>query len=148
MNPNLQRDILALVADTGEVKHSLEAFKEDCALWDRDRERKDLANLLEFLKRLENDVFMMQADWVSFAYRIGSGDGASPVFDSFQRAFVNLNNLFNDLKNLRTELNNSFLHSDSLKEFEIDWSRFWKTVEKIQENLLYTAIIQKKIQNQ
>ena len=51
------------------------------------------------------------------------------------QAFKCLNILFEDLKTVRNEIDQSYVSQGELKQLEIDWARFRKTVQQIQEAL-------------
>lgn len=135
MYPEMQQDILALVTDAAKVKHGLASLKQDYGSWNRDREKKDMAELLGFLKKLEIDISLMEADWIGLNCSAGGKNDIFPAVKSLHQAFVNLNRLFNDLKGLNTELNQNTIRSDSLKKFEIDWCRFGKTLQAMLASL-------------
>lgn len=139
MYPEMQRDIRTFIADTDKVKQGLSKLKQDCALWNRDSERKDMTDLLEFLKQLETDVAIMEADWIGFISRSDKKRTAAQTVDTLQKAFVNLNVLFTDLKHLKSELSDAFILSANIEKFEVDWCRFGKTVDNILKNLGATA---------
>ena len=55
--------------------------------------------------------------------------------DSLHRAFASLDILFNDLKEVRTDLNDSYIRPGELKQLEIDWDRLKKMIGQIQKHL-------------
>jgi len=133
MYPNLKEDIYKLLSDTKKTKQGLNTLKQDCALWARDYERNDLTDLLNNLKRLEYDVVKFESDWNLMTSPRPGKKHNSQVFHSFHLVFVNLDMLFNDLKKIRNEMTENYIHSNSLRQLEIDWRRFFKTIEQIQE---------------
>ena len=136
MYPVLKEDILKLLSDTEETRRGLEMLKQDRVKWARNREQNDLASFLMFLKRLESDVASVLADWTLQTSQKNNQSQTSQVFDSLQHTFAKLNILFKDLKKVRTELDQAYIHSISIKQLEIDWDRFCAVVEEIQGNLL------------
>jgi septation ring formation regulator EzrA len=76
----------------------------------------------------------MQADWISMGHRYRE-NGTRQVLESLHRAFSTLDTLFNDLKKVRTEINEAYIRSADLDQLEIDWSRFRKTVGQIEKHL-------------
>jgi DNA repair exonuclease SbcCD ATPase subunit len=130
----IRRDIRQLVLDVRKIRRELDRLKQDQKAWARDRQQDDLSGVIDRLKRLEFDVSVIQADCVSIG-RIHREDGARRVMDSLHRAFKTLNTLFNDIKNMRTELKEAYICSVDVKQLEIDWSRFTKTVSQIERYL-------------
>jgi hypothetical protein len=130
----IRGDIRQLVPDVRKTRRELDRLKQDQKAWARDRQQDDLSDVIDRLKRLEFDVSVIQADCVSIG-RIHQEDGARRVMDSLHRAFKTLNALFNDLKNMRTELKEAYICSADVKQLEIDWSRFTKTVGQIKRYL-------------
>ena len=129
----IRGDIQQLVLDTGKVRRELDVLEQDQKTWAREREENDLANVIDHLKELEFDVSIMQADCVSIGY-LQWEDGAWRILDSVHRAFATLDILFNDLKKMRTELKEAFIHSADVKQLEIDWGRFSKAVRQIERH--------------
>jgi hypothetical protein len=130
----IRRDIRQFVLDVRKIRRELDRLKQDQKAWARDRQQDDLSDVIDRVKRLEFDVSVIQADCVSMG-RIHREDGAQRVMDSLHRAFKTLNTLFNDLKNMRTELKEAYICSADVKQLEIDWSRFTKTVGQIERYL-------------
>lgn len=125
----LERDMEKLFGDTEKVQQGLEVLEKDHTAWNRVGEREDLAEILEGVKGLEFDVSNLMGDCVSLQYT-DQGNG------EFNQAFSGLNTLFEDLKTARRELDQSYVTKDELAQLEIDWARFRKAVDQIQENLL------------
>ena len=131
MNLVIRGDMRHLVTDARKVRRELDMLEQDQKTWAREREENDLANAIDHLKELEFDVSMMQANCVSMGFPQRE-DGAWRILDSVHRAFATLDILFNDLKKMRTELKEAFIHSADVKQLEIDWGRFSKAVRQIE----------------
>ncbi len=127
----LRRDMEKLFGDTEKVRQGLEILEKDHTAWNRARERKDLVQILEGVKGLEFDVSTLMGDCVSLHHT----QRDSGVKGDFNQAFNGLNTLFEDLKTARQEMDQSYVTKGELTQLEIDWARFRKTVEQIQENL-------------
>jgi hypothetical protein len=137
MNLVIRGDMRQLVMDARKVRRELDMLEQDQKTWAREREENDLANVIDHLKELEFDVSMMQADCVSIGC-LQREDGAWRILDSLRRAFATLNILFNDLKKMRTELKEAFIHSADVKQLEIDWGGFSKTVRQIERTSAFS----------
>jgi hypothetical protein len=131
MNSALEHDVSELMVDTEDLKRAVEMLEQDHAAWARTREEKDLSKIIEHLKGLEFGVSMMMSDCFSLTYH----EGASGLSEDMDRAFGRLNVLFGDLKKIRAELNSSYIHRGQLRQLEIDWGRFRKTIGQIQKDL-------------
>jgi hypothetical protein len=131
MKPALEHDISELMVDTEDLKRALDMLEQDHAAWARKREEKDLFKIIEHLKALEFDVSMMMSDCFSLTYH----EGASGLNQDLDCAFGRLNVLFGDLKRIRAQLNSSFIHHGELRQLEIDWGRFRKTIGQIRKDL-------------
>jgi hypothetical protein len=127
----LKRDMEKLFGDTEKVKQGLEVLERDHTTWNRAREREDLVDILGGVKGLEFDVSILMGDCVSL-HRIKQNNGAKCYFN---QAFKGLSTLFEDLKKARKEVDQSYVTKCALAQLEIDWARFRKTVEQIEENL-------------
>ena len=134
MDLMIRRDIRQLVRDAKKVKRVLELLEKDHEAWARERQHYDLKQIIKHINRLESDVSIMQSDCmcISLSYQ---EVGIWQVLESLHCAFQTLNTLFGDLKKVRKELNRVYIHPTDLKQLEIDWGRFRKTIGQIQEYL-------------
>jgi hypothetical protein len=130
MEPVLKRDVERLLNDTQRVEQGLEVLEKDHAVWAGDRERDDVLDILEGVKGLEHDVSTLMGDCVS-----SNKVRQSNMMGDFHQAFRGLDILFEDFKTVRKEIEQSYTNQDRLEQVEIDWSRFRKTVERIQKDL-------------
>ncbi|RLB32392.1 MAG: hypothetical protein DRH12_19545, partial [Deltaproteobacteria bacterium] len=130
----IRRDIRKLLHDTQEIQKGLDMLEQDHDDWARERQRYDLARVIKRVNRLESDVSMMQSDCMSMGL-IYHEDGIWQVVDSLHRTFASLDILFNDLKQVRTDLSDSYIHPGELKQLEVDWDRLNKTIGQIQKHL-------------
>ncbi len=130
----IRRDIRKLLHDAQEVQKGLDMLEQDHDDWARERQQYDLVRLIKRVNRLESDVSMMQSDCMSMGL-IYHEDGIWQVVDSLHRTFASLDILFNDLKQVRTDLSDSYIHPGELKQLEVDWDRLNKTIGQIQKHL-------------
>ena len=130
----IRRDIRQLVHDAQEVQRGLDMLEQDHDDWARERQQYDLTQLIKHVNRLESDVSMMQSDCMAMGLRYQE-EGTWQVVDSLHRAFATLDTLFNDLKQVRKDLNDSYIHSADLKQLEIDWDRLKKMIGQIHKHL-------------
>jgi hypothetical protein len=130
----IRRDIRQLVNDAQEVQSGLDMLEQDHEAWAREHEENDLVEVLDHLKRLEFGVSMMQADCISMGHRYRE-NGTRQVLESLHQAFSTLDTLFNDLKKVRTEINEAYIRSTDLNQLKIDWGRFRKTIGQIEKHL-------------
>jgi len=127
----LKKDMEKLFGHTDKVKQGLAVLENDHAAWTGDREREDLMDILEGVKGLEFDVSTLMGDCVS----LGQVKQNNGIKGDVHQAFKGLNLLFEDLKTVRKEIDQSYASQGKLEQLEIDWARFRKTVEQIQEDL-------------
>jgi len=133
----IKENIEQLIHDAQEVKGGLKRLKRDHTAQARGRQQYDLKQLMEHVKGLEFDVSilrMMLSDRMSVSLGYQKNESWHAA-DILKRAFAVLDVLFNDLKQVRMELNNSYIHPDELKQLEIDWDRFRKRIWQIQKSL-------------
>lgn len=57
------------------------------------------------------------------------------ILGSLQRAFVNLDILYDDLKKAKTELNGEYVLLKDLRRLEVDLSRLRKSIKQIKKHL-------------
>jgi len=131
MDLTLKRDIRKLMVDTEDVKRALDMLEQDHATWARKREEKDLKKIIERVKGLEFDVSTMMSDCSSLPHQ----EESKGINEDLHQAFRRLNALFEDIKEVRSELNGSYIHAGELWQLEIDWGRFRKTIREIQKHL-------------
>ncbi|MEJ2589359.1 MAG: hypothetical protein P8165_17620 [Deltaproteobacteria bacterium] len=131
MDPVWERDLKQVFGDTKALEHGFEVLEEDHAKWNSDGEQKDLMNILERAQRLESDVTILMSD----CFRLAQKKSNNGIKNDLRNAFRGLDVLFEDLKTLRTDLDQSYAKSDALTQLEIDWARFRKTLRQIQRDL-------------
>jgi len=134
MDLMIRRDIRQLMLDVKKVQRGLGMLEQDHDAWARERQQYDLIQLIKRVNRLESDVSMMQSDCMSMVLS-HQEDDSWQVVDSLHHTFATLNILFNDLKLVRMDLNSSYIHPEELKQLEIDWDKFRKTIGQIQKHL-------------
>ena len=127
----LKKDMEKLFGDTEKVKQGLEELEKDHAVWTIDREREDVADILEGIKGLEFDVNTLMSDCVS----LNKMKRKNGIRSDLRQAFKGLDNLFEDLKTVRKEMDQSYVTQGELDQLEIDWARLRKTAEQIREYL-------------
>jgi len=130
----LGRDTLKLMEDAKKIKQELKKLEKDCRSWSPEREEKDLAELTDTAKNVEVDVSLMLADSISADLHRGE-DEKGVLSDELHHVFVNLDALFGDIKEARTELKEGYVYPGSLERLEIDCRRFNKTVQSIENDL-------------
>ena len=130
----IRQDIRQLVYDAQGVQRGLDMLEQDHDDWARERQQNDLTRLIKRVSLLESDVSIMQSDCMSMGLRYQE-EGTWQVVDSLHRAFATLDTLFNDLKQVRTDLNDSYIHPAELRQLEVDWDRLKKTIGQIQKHL-------------
>ncbi len=135
-------DINKFVQDVQTVHNQLDMLEQDQKIWAREREERDLEEVIEFLKVLELDVSILEADCITSMPRNFREKGSWNVYDILHKAFARLDNLFKDVKNVRMGLNESYVHAVDLERLEIDWRRFLKMIPQIRRLLMEGAIPQ------
>jgi len=134
MGNGLKKDIQKLAKDNQRLKLELDRLEKDHSAWALDRQEKDLEQITRCLGQMEVDVSVMASNCFSVADRRNEGDGNGFKRDLSQ-AYVHLNTLFEDVKKVRMELQQSFIQSKELQRMEIDWGKLKKTVAEIGEDL-------------
>jgi hypothetical protein len=130
MDFDLNQDLRKLMADADKFKQALEKLKQDQAVWARKREEKDLKKIIEWVNRLEFDVNTMMSDYACLT----NGEDGTVARVDLRLALRGLDALFQDLKDVRADLNDSYIHRGELDRLEVDWGRFNKTVGHIQKH--------------
>jgi hypothetical protein len=134
MNTAIHRDSDRLLAHAERIKEGLQRLGQDCSVWARKREEKDLADLMENLKGAETDVCFLLTDCASPGRRRGE-ETPKTVFHDLREIFSCLDTLFDGLKKARLQLGEAYIHNAVLDDLEIDYSRFNKLLGKVQGNL-------------
>jgi hypothetical protein len=131
MNTLIQRDSDRLTAHAERVKQDLQNLGQDCAVWARKREEKDLLDLMEDLKGVQNSVKLMLTDCICTQSQCGDESGKE-VFDNLCEILCCLDPLFSLLKKARMQLDEAYIHPVILDRLEIDYGRFRKLVRIVQ----------------
>jgi hypothetical protein len=134
MNAIIHRDSDRLIAHAERIKQGLQTLEQDCSVWARMREEKDLLDLMGDLKGVEMDVSLMLTDCISAGCQCGE-EAPKVVFHDLREIFACLDTLFNGLKKARLQLDEAYIHSAMLDHLEIDYGRFRKLIGKVQRHL-------------
>ena len=132
MDLTLKQDIRKLTNDTNKVEEGLAVLEQDYVDWAREREQNDLMQIIEYVKRLEKGVSIMMSDYFTLGHRGGN----KMVIEDLHLAFTHLNSLFGDVKKIKTELNDLYIHPGELKQLKIDCERFRKTIREIHKHFM------------
>jgi hypothetical protein len=125
-----------LMLDAEKVHKDLEMLERDHADWAREHQQRDLMHLMEHVKRLEFDLSTILSDCVSLGRQYWKEHNLQ-VIESLHRSYGILNNLFQDLKKVRTALNRAYIKLSDLEQLIIDWGRFKKSIDQTQESMEY-----------
>jgi len=126
MDVVFQKDIRKIFGDMQDIKESLDALRKDHAAWAISKEHDDLMCIYQGLKSLESDVSVLMSDCSSL----------DPVtMGDINQAFRSLDIIYTDLKTVRKEIDESFTTEKKIEAVEIDWAKFNKNVERIQNDL-------------
>jgi hypothetical protein len=134
MNAVIHRDSDRLLAHAERIKESLQRLGQDCSVWARRREEKDLLDLMENLKGVETDVCLLLTDCASLG-RPCEEETPKAVFHDLREIFACLDTLFDGLKKARLQLGKAYIHNAVLDDLEIDYNRFSKLIGKVQRDL-------------
>lgn len=115
----------------------LETLVKDYEVWATDRQQSDLEKLMEHLIHIENGLNTTLSDCVSLGRRYWK-DHNLPVIDGLHRSHAIMDNVFNDLKRLRTALNEAYINPSDLEQLIIDWCRFKKSILQTREAMYHT----------
>lgn len=134
MNPIINRDSDNLKMQAERIKQDLAKLEQDCSVWDRKREQKDLVDLMEDLKGVERDLSVMLTDCICAGFQCGE-ETPNALFHDLHEIFACLDTLFNGLKRARLQLGKTYIPHAILNHLEIDYRRFSKLIVKVQRHL-------------
>ena len=133
MDPVLQKDAKALMADARMIKEGIKRLEDDYMKWTTKREKIELSDLIESVKGIEVDVHLMMADSISLGCQ--EEKATDDLFNDYHQFFVCLDDLFFDLKKARSELKDAYIGRSTFSHLEADCGRFLKNVLDVQEHL-------------
>ena len=131
MDVVFQKDIRKIFGDMQDVKESLDALRKDHAAWAISKEHDDLMCIYQGLKSLESDVSVLMSD-CSLLDPIRRNE---TIMGDLNQAFKGLDIIYTDVKTVRKEIDESFTTEKKIEALEIDWAKFNKNVERIQNDL-------------
>lgn len=131
MDVVFQKDIRKIFGDMQDVKESLDALRKDHAAWATSKEHDDLMSIYQGLKNLESDVSVLMSD-CSLLDPIRRNES---IMGDLNQAFKGLDIIYTDVKTVRKEIDESFTTEKKIEALEIDWAKFNKNVERIQNDL-------------
>ena len=131
MDVVFQKDIEKIFEDMQDVKESLDSLRKDHETWAISREHDDLMCIYQGLKSLESDVSFLMSDCSS----LDPVQQNDITMGDLNQAFRSLDIIYRDLKTVRKEIDESFTTEKKIEAVEIDWAKFNKNVERIQNDL-------------
>jgi len=139
MKPAVQKTALNnLMKKNQELKKQLDSLERDYKAWNEKREMNDLENITATIKELEVDITLAMSDFNIFADK---NEKRSEFQEDFHQGFAILNNLFENMKTIREELESqSYTPREKIQQMEIDWAKLRKDFETIETH--YTAMEQ------
>ena len=139
MKPAVQKTALNnLMKKNQELKKQLDSLERDYKAWNEKREMNDLENITATIKELEVDITLAMSDFNIFADK---NERRSEFQEDFHQGFAILNNLFENMKTIREELESqSYTPREKIQQMEIDWAKLRKDFETIETH--YTAMEQ------
>lgn len=129
MNSMAQHDVQRLINDIEEVGLVLEMLENDHALWARRQQEKDILDFINYITQIEVDISILMNRFVTNNKNNEENEGH--VVEGMQHTFSYINDLFHDIKNIRKDLDRSYIRPDELKILEIDWARFRKNMRQV-----------------
>ncbi len=109
-----EKDLLDLLENNLKLREQLASLEKDSKAWNREREKDDLENITTLIKELGTNISQAMGDF---------------------NAFRIMNDLFQDLKTVKEELEQSYPHSDKLRQLKIDWAKLEKTFEEMEKHV-------------
>lgn len=131
MDVIFQKDIRKIFEDMQDVRESLDALRKDHETWAISREHDDLMCIYQGLKSLESDVSFLMSD----CSLLDPDRQNEMTMGDLNQAFRGLDIIYTDLKTVRKEIDESFTTEKKIETLEIDWAKFNKNVERIQNDL-------------
>ena len=109
-----EKDLLDLLENNLKLREQLASLEKDSKAWNREREKDDLENITTLIKELGTNISQAMGDF---------------------NAFRIMNDLFQDLKTVKEELEQSYPHSDKLRQLKIDWAKLETTFEAMEKHV-------------
>jgi hypothetical protein len=129
MNSMAQHDVQRLINDIEEVGQVLEMLENDHTLWARRQQEKDISDFINYITQIEVDISILMNRFVT--NNKNSEENEGHVVEGMRHTFSYINDLFHDIKNIRKDLDRSYIPPDELKILEIDWARFRKNMRQV-----------------
>jgi len=135
MGPAVQRKELRNLMKKDQIlKKQLDSLERDYLVWNEKREMNDLENIITTIKKLETDISLAMSDFNAFTNQ----NEERPEFQKdFHHSFAILNDLFENMKNIREQLKNqSCTPREKIQQMEIDWAKLRKDFETIETHYI------------
>ena len=129
MNSMAQHDVQRLINDIEEVGQVLEMLENDHTLWARRQQEKDISDFINYITQVEVDISILMNRFVT--NNKNSEENEGHVVEGMRHTFSYINDLFHDIKNIRKDLDRSYIRPEELKILEIDWARFRKNMRHV-----------------
>lgn len=131
MDVVFQKDIEKIIGDMQDVSESLDALRKDHTAWAVNKEHDDLMCIYKGLKNLESDVSVLMSDCST----VDPVRRNEMIMGDLNQAFKGLDIIYTDLKTVRKQIDESITTEKKIQALEIDWAKFNKNVEQIQNDL-------------
>ena len=126
-----EKDLLGLLENNLKLREQLASLEKDSRVWNRKREMDDLESITALIRKLETDISRTLGDFN--ALHGGTDDRTSR--EDFHHAFRIMNDLFQDLKTVKEELEQAAIHPDKLERLNVDWAKLEKTFEEMERHV-------------
>jgi hypothetical protein len=124
-----------LVNDIGEINLAFNMLKGHRNLWARRLEERDVSAFLDWIAKIETDISITLNDFI-----INNKNGKryeTHIMEEMRETFSCLNDLFLDIRNVRNDLDSSFIRREELENLEVDLGRFMKKMRTVLNYLEY-----------
>jgi len=133
-----KKDLINLMENNQKFKKQIDSLEKDYMAWNKKREMNDLENTTATTKKLKDEISKSMSDFNSLAEQNGK---LSEFHEDFHHIFTILNDLFENMKDIRKELESqSYTPREKIQQMEIDWAKLRKAFETIENH--YTGMEQ------
>ncbi len=134
MRTIFRRNVKILIVDAEAVEKDLKLFARDHGARTGETQTETLMRIVEHIKRLKTDMDTILSD-CAFPWRQYKRKQDLKFIYSIYHACDILDKLSDDIKKIKTRLNNSFIFRFELLTLCKDWDRFSKSIGQVQKSV-------------
>ena len=134
MDSILQKHVTRLKIDAQRIGQGLDNLVENYSDWIREHEEKNMTELSGNVSGLETDLIEMVKDCM-IVFHCLEKEEKGDLFNDLHKTFLCLDVLFSNLRKVRWQMKDAYIHPGLLDHLEINSERLNEIIGQLQRHL-------------